>query len=452
MGRRLALAIAGVVAATSVWAAGANAVVPLTQLSTDPFTNTSSQHRTEVEPDTFAFGSTIVATSQAGRFFSGGSSDNGWMTSTNGGASWSHGFLPGITKYQGAGRFDRASDPSVAYDARHGVWLISSLALLESPNVHGAAVVVSRSADGIVWGNPIVVATGAFVDKNWIVCDNHPTSAFYGRCYSEWDDANRGDLILMSTSVDGGLTWGAARTTNDSATGLGGQPVVQPNGTVIVPYGDPSLSSIRSFRSVDGGASWRISVLVSSIREHNVAGGLRTPPLPSAEIDAAGKVYVAWQDCRFRFNCTSNDIVISTTTQSTYPTWSSPARVPIDAVSSTVDHFIPGIAVDPGTFGSTAHVALAYYYYPSAACTSATCQLNVGFVSSANGGATWSLPTQLAGPMAIGWLASTSSGRMVGDYISTSFSGGKAHPVFAVAKTPSLGLFDEAMYTPTSGL
>src|SRR6266480_7001364 len=116
------------------------------RVSTDPFTNTTSQHRTQVEPDTFSFGSTIVSTSQSGRFFDGGASDIGWATSTDGGSHWTHGFLPGLTKYQGAGPYDRASDPSVAYDRRHNVWLISSLALLESPDPAG--VVVSRSSDG----------------------------------------------------------------------------------------------------------------------------------------------------------------------------------------------------------------------------------------------------------------------------------------------------------------
>jgi hypothetical protein len=40
----------------------------LVQLSADPYTNPTSQHQTEVEPDTFAYGSTIVAAFQAGRF------------------------------------------------------------------------------------------------------------------------------------------------------------------------------------------------------------------------------------------------------------------------------------------------------------------------------------------------------------------------------------------------
>jgi len=36
----------------------------LVQISSDPFTNSTSQHATEVEPDTFASGSTFVSTFQ----------------------------------------------------------------------------------------------------------------------------------------------------------------------------------------------------------------------------------------------------------------------------------------------------------------------------------------------------------------------------------------------------
>jgi hypothetical protein len=54
--------------------------------------------------------------------------------------------------------------------------------------------------------------------------------------------------------------------------------------------------------------------------------------------------------------------------------------------------------------------------------------------------------------MTLTWLANTTQGFMVGDYISTSFSGGKAYPVFAVATAPSGGVFNEAMFTVTVGL
>ncbi|MDQ1640745.1 MAG: hypothetical protein QOJ90_96 [Actinomycetota bacterium] len=429
-----------------VGAGTAMANLALTRVSTDPFTNSTSQHATEVEPDTFAFGSTLVSAFQVGRFFNGGSTDIGFATSTNGGATWTRGILPGLTKFRDGGRFDRASDPAVAFDARHHIWMISSLALTDTNGVLGAAVLTSRSTNGgLSWSNPVTTASatgGADLDKNWIVCDNASASPFFGRCYSEFDDQTAGNQIRIARSSDGGGSWTVVTT---SATGLGGQPVVRPNGTVLVPY-ESNTAQIRSFRSIDGGVSWRATVLVSTIQAHRVAGGLRTSPLPSAEIDATGTAYVTWQDCRFRSGCPSNDIVMSRSTSET--TWGAVSRVTADAG----DHFIPGVAVDRSTAGSSARVAVTYYRYPSANCTAATCQLTVAYTSSTNGGSSWSSPTQLAGPMALSWLANTSQGRMVGDYISTSISGGRAWPTFAVAHAPTSTTLNEAMYVPTGGL
>ncbi|MFN8496637.1 MAG: sialidase family protein [Anaerolineae bacterium] len=429
----------------------------LIQISSDPYTNSTSQHKTEVEPDSFSYGNTIVMATQVGRFTDGGSSNIGFATSTNNGQTWTNGFLPGTTVFASpAGPYNRISDPAVAYDAKDNVWLISSLAITTSgSSVLGAAVIVNRSTDGgLTWGNPVTVnaATGsANLDKEWVVCDNTSTSPYFGRCYVEWDDNGAGNRIKMSTSINGGLTWGAALNTANNATGLGGQPVVQPNGTVIVPIANANTTAILAFTSTNGGASWSRTRTVATISDHAVAGGLRTEPLPSAEIDGAGKVYVVWQDCRFRSNCTSNDIVMSTSTNGT--NWSAVIRIPIDATNSGVDHFIPGLAVDKTTSGSTTRLGLTYYYYPTANCTAATCQLTVGYISSANGGGSWSAATQLAGPMTLNRLPSTTQGPMVGDYISTSFAGdGKGHPVFAVANAPSGATFDEAIYSPSSGL
>src|SRR5690242_992062 len=67
-------------------------VIPhLLQISNDPYTNSTSQHKTEVEPASYAYGSTIVTAFQAGRFFDHGSSNIGWATSTDGGTNWQHG-------------------------------------------------------------------------------------------------------------------------------------------------------------------------------------------------------------------------------------------------------------------------------------------------------------------------------------------------------------------------
>src|SRR5205823_5326974 len=158
-----------------------------------------------------------------------------------------------------------------------------------------------------------------------------------------------GDQLRMTTSTDGGLTWSEAAVPSMGAAG--GQPVVQRNGTVIVPLGDAYLSSVRAVTSTDGGLSYAGPVTIAPILAHPVAGNLRSPPLPSAEIDEAGRVYVVWQDCRFRSGCASNDIVMSTSSNGT--AWSPVVRIPIDDTTSAVDHFIPGLAVDKATAGSS---------------------------------------------------------------------------------------------------
>ena len=419
----------------------------LQQLSTDTFTNSEMQHATEVEPDTYSFGSMFVAAFQVGRRYSGGgASDIGFATTTNGGATWSNGFLPGLTVYYQGGTYNAASDASVIYDARHAVWLISSLGISDTNG--NTILLVNRSSDGITWSNPVTANNNSsYADKDWITCDNTSTSKYYGNCYIEWEDAGIGDQILMTTSSDGGQTWSKAYTV-PNAIGLGGQPVVQTNGTVVVPF---LGNEIDYFTSTTGGKTWNSAGIISSLSDHTISGSLRAVyVLPSAEVASDGTVYVAWWDCRFRSGCSTNDIVLSSSTDG--KTWSSPTRIPIDAVTSTVDHFLPGIAVDPATSGATTHLGLTYYYYPQANCTTKSCKLAVGFVYSHDAGNTWSTATTLAKGMKMAWLPNTTLGYMVGDYISTSYLNGKAFGVFAKALAPKNAVFKEAMFTPSLGL
>jgi hypothetical protein len=250
----------------------------------------------------------------------------------------------------------------------------------------------------------------------------------------------------MSTSSDGGKTWGAAQGTADGAGGIGGQPVVQPNGTVVVPI--EAGIGISAFTSTNGGKSWSSLVSVSGIDYWNDQGGIRSGPLPSARVDGAGKVYVVWGDCRFRSGCTTNDIVMSTSTNGTK--WSAVTRIPIDPIKSTVDHFLPGLGVDRATSGKTAHLAMTYYYYPVSECGN-SCELEVGFTVSDNGGKTWTAGKHLAGPMELSWIAPSDNGQMVGDYLGVDFSNGKPFGVFAVAQAPGAKL-NEAMYTTNAPL
>jgi hypothetical protein len=143
--------------------------------------------------------------------------------------------------------------------------------------------------------------------------------------------------------------------------------------------------------------------------------------------------------------CATNDLVYSTSIDGV--NWSAVTRVPIDDTSSTADYFIPGIGIDPATTGNAAHVALHYYYYSQSACTLSTCQLYVGYISSANGGSTWNAPVALTGPMMLTWLPNSQNGLMVGDYVATVFTNGVPHGVFAVASAISGTTFAESIYT-----
>jgi hypothetical protein len=110
---------------------------------------------------------------------------------------------------------------------------------------------------------------------------------------------------------------------------------------------EETLRILSEMTRTDGGASWSTTLTVSPLNHRIVAGGLRAPPFPSAEVDRAGNVYVVWQDCRFRSDCSSNDLVLSKSADGL--NWTPPTRVPIDPVDSGADHFIPGLAVDTHT-------------------------------------------------------------------------------------------------------
>jgi hypothetical protein len=403
----------------------------------------------------------VVAAFQSGRFFAGGgASAIGFATSTDAGKTWNSGFLPGLTLATG-GPATRATDPSVAHDPLHGVWLVASLTLTApfapSPT---SQYVISRSTNGgLTWSPPVVASPANPApppalahDKGWIVCDTWAASPFFGRCYLAYSDFVNGRISIVR-STDGGVTWSAPVGSADSAGGLGVQPVVQPSGHVVIPY--LTGTGMRSIRSTNGGVTFEASVSIAGVTAHTPTG-MRSLPIPSVEVDGGGVVYVAWQDCRFRAGCISptfaapNDIVYATSNNGI--SWSSVRRIPIDRTTSGVDHFIPGLGVDTATQGADANIGVAYYYFPNAFCSVSTCELHVGFVSSRNGGARWRHARRLGGPMLLSWIADTlfapSGGRMVGDYISTSFVAGSsvAVPVFSLASPPSGSTFHQATW------
>ena len=404
------------------------------RLSVDPYQNADSQHETAVEPDSAAWGDTVVAAFQLGRREGGAASNIGTAVSRDDGRTWTRGFLPDTTvNASPPGPESSASDAAVAYDSVHGVWLVSTLTL-EPDFSH---VYMSRSTDGEHWAAPIVAAGGPVLDKNWVACDNGATSPFRGRCYLEYTDDQK-NITVSQFSTDGGQTWSTPVRAGNVLVGT--QPVILPNGTLVVVAGNYTnenalTGSMTALRSTDGGVTFSTFTVASLESANNTP--MRAISLPSVEADSNGTIYAVWADCRFRPACTANDLVLSTSADGM--TWTPPTRI-----TSGTDAFIPGVAADPAHPGGLALVYAHYY----GSCTRAPCMLGMSFVQSTNGGKTWSVPQRLdAQPFSTNWLPKAQGGRMVGDYFSTSYAGARVVPVFGLATTPLKGRFREGIFS-----
>jgi hypothetical protein len=428
------------------------------QISTDVLSGGGGQHATEVEPDSFSFGQTIVTVFQVGRIADGGATAIGVSTSTDAGVHWRSGLLPGMTSLSPQpGSDPRASDPTVGFDSVHGVWLATALGISST----SFQVLVSRSPDGIQWSTPVVAESGPAdsLDKEWVACDNWPSSPNRGRCYLSYLEVGA-KLIVTQTSTDGGLTWSSPVSTSIQPAGdvepNGAQPLPRPDGSVAVVYAvgaaeedegsgegfrlAPLSAAVYSAMSTDGGATFPSNVEVASLLESPTAG-LRAPALPSSDVAADGRLLVSWADCRFDPTCSRDRIVLSTSADGMI--WSRPA--PTGPATPGADQVVPGLAVDPAS-PTGQSVAVAYNSMPADCAARPSCPgIDVWLTTSSNGGASWMRPQRLdAVPMRLSWLP-RAGGRFFGDYISTSFADGRAVPVYSLAVEPFGGKLRQAI-------
>ena len=398
------------------------------RISRDLYSNPESQHESQAEPDSFTVGATTVTTFQVGRMRAGGATNLGWATSKDGGRTWRRGVLPRLTTASvPPGPSNRASDPVVAYSARHGVWLISGLAI---QNGVATRLTIHRSRDGLSWGTPVDAALAQTpelaYDKQWLTCDNRPASPYRGRCYLAYTDLRGPDEILsLQRSDDGGQSWSAPVTFPIHFVGV--IPVVLPNGVLVLPSWAPTVPGIAAIVSTDGGQTLSAPVTISDLRTKG-AEPFRSPPLIAAELDRGGGVLVTWQDCRFRPACTENDVVLTRSTDGV--SWT-----PVRRVTTGRHAVMPTIGVEPGT----GRLAILYYaLYPDGA--------DVELVTSA-GGVRWSAPQRLnARRMSLEWMPDTTLGRMLADYIAVTWSRGRPVAVYAHASPPRNGRLRTAIY------
>jgi hypothetical protein len=188
-----------------------------------------------------------------------------------------------------------------------------------------------------------------------------------------------------------------------------------------------------ALRSSDGGSTFARFVVSDLQAADN--DPMRAISLPSVDVDSNGAMYAVWHDCRFRPSCTQNDMVLSTSTDGT--TWTAPVRVPLAAVGSGMSFFIPGVAADPAQPG---HLSLVYaYFHPGSKA------LGIG-VAQTRDGRTWTVRRLDPLAMPTTWLPRAEGGRMVGDYFSVSYAGGRIVPVFALARAPLNGRLRQGIF------
>ena len=403
------------------------------RLSRDPYTSADAQHETEVEPDSFTVGRTTVATFQVGRRLGGAATNVGYAVTTDDGGSWRSGLLPGLTvASRPAGTNERASDPVVAFDAAHGTWLISTLALEDGVT----RLAINRSPDGSTWSNALAAAEETAegggedigFDKNWIGCDNTPTSPFYGRCYLVYTHSADHDMLAVTWSTDGGITWSPGVDIG-ARPAVGVFPAIRPTGELAVVYlWETNPSAVAASRSTDGGATWGAPVRIADVRNSCRIRGFRAFPLPSADVDRNGRIWAVWHDCAP--GASTNAVFVSTSDDGV--TWTAPS-----VVTRGRNAVLPAIGIDP----ATGRVAIAYMRSGSAG-------VDVELVESQGAATGFGAPRRLsAQSMPFEWMPSTTSGRMLGDYISVHYARGRPLVVWVLASEPVGASFRQAVYS-----
>ena len=415
------------------------------QLNCD--TTTSPDNETPIVADPLDPNHLLAGSNDYSITFTGstshGRTPTGFFTSFDGGHTWTDGQIP-----MGNGASSGNGDPSPAFDSRFHTAHMAQLSAAQgnSPNAGHIDVSVSTSTDGgLTWKPPVTVAVGhasigpsangVFLDKEWLVADNYPSSPHYGRLYLSWDqiELDKGALVrspvVLSYSDDAGKSWTppveisgsnpAYCTANQGPAGPPGAcdesffsyGAVRPNGDVVVGFINQQHAAawevpnefenqILTVTSHDGGVTWTNPVHVEDledggtesvvfsdypsnvdVRATQTGFQFRTGSWGNLNVDpVTGNVYLVWTDNRDGLHdvpspVTDTNVFMSMSTNGV--TWSAPIRV----TAGASDKWFPWVAARGGKVG--------VLYQEEAGPGLYVTQL----ATSTNNGASWSYQT-----------------------------------------------------------
>lgn len=232
--------------------------------------------------------------------FAAGVPTSGYYRSTDGGNTWTGGYLPGFAKI---GRTS-GGDPSLDAGPRrcadgHHAWSCGANVYYASladpfPERGGEAVTLSRSADdGASWTDPVVVdatvTPGQFDDHEWLAVDKSPASPDFGRLYVTWAvfcnncSGNGNVKILIAHSDDDGATWSkpvqVSAANNNGSQGFRetGQLTIASDGTVEDFWTENADSThLQGLQVVavskNGGATFTAPTTISTVTDYPLTG------------------------------------------------------------------------------------------------------------------------------------------------------------------------------------
>lgn len=441
------LALAGIssrpATAAAAAAAPAPTIVHVGQIAHEDIPHRpGSEPQTLVEPDVAVSpvnSQIAVAAAHDGRFPTGGAVDISHAWTHDGGASWQHAPMQGLTKAAG-GVWDRASDPSVAFGPDGAAYI----SVLVFNYTCATGVAVARSTDGgATFGTPVLAHYSASCnysdDKNWLVIDNQPASPHLGRLYQFWtpfitiNGHFAGFPQVVRWSDDQGATWSDTSIVSGPHQGTqNSQPMIHRDGAITDTYllFSRTAAAIVARTSRDGGATWSSDSVVTPTTGGNVLG-IRCC-LPAGTIDpVTGQMYVVWEATTL-----ADSVLISTSTDGRL--WSAPRHVSHGLSSTTQD-------INSTVTAYGGRVFVSYGTRDLAVSNGRYVQQRVS--SSYDGGATFGAPLALGPPSDLRYAA-FARGLFPGDYIGASSTATTVVLVWCVSSEPAnpAGKYDQTMY------
>ncbi len=372
----------------------------------------------------------LAASWQQDRWSNGGDAGNVTAVSTDGGATWIHGF-PAFTACAG-GSFERGSDPWVVFGP-DGALYASSLGFNAS-DAH-SSVLVARSTDGATWEPPAAVIDDndpdVFNDKDSLAADDMHVYAVWDRLTGQLQPTQpigTGAAYLARRTGD---AWEPARAIFDP--GVDAQTL----GNVIVSLPDHSLVDVTdvitgissnspvgvaaAIRSTDRGDTWSQPVTIAPLDGIGVGDGkigIRTGTdlLQVAADPHTGAVYVVWEN----LNGMHDGVAFSRSVDGGV-TWSPPIDI---NGAPDVPAFEPTIAV-------TDNGAVGVIYYDLRGATASSFRATPWLAISVDAGETW-VESALAAPFALA-PANIGGEYFLGDYQGLATAGDAFVPLFVVA-------------------